>query len=105
MNTEEYGIYLLSAQWRQVAEKRKEIDGHRCVMCGSKGTQTNKLEVHHFSYKRVGNENPYVDLVTLCRNCHRDVHRLMDRITDENGRKGWKDSLPISNHILNNNNY
>lgn len=96
MNVEEYSVYLLSPEWKQVAEKRKTIDGHRCVMCGSKGTQTNKLEVHHFSYKRVGNENPYTDLVTLCRNCHRDVHRLMDRITDENGRKGWRDSLPLS---------
>ncbi len=96
MNTDNYIVYLQSADWKRVAEKRKEIDGYRCVMCGSKGTQTNKLEVHHFSYKRVGNENPYVDLVTLCRNCHKDVHRLMDRITDENGRRGWKDSLPLS---------
>lgn len=100
MNTDNYIIYLQSADWKRIAEKRKEIDGHVCVMCGSKGTQNNPLQVHHFSYKHVGNENPYTDLVTLCRNCHKDVHRLMDRVTDENGRKGWRDSLPISNHVI-----
>lgn len=96
MDTDTYIIYLQSADWRRIAEKRKEIDGHRCVMCGSKGTQTNKLETHHITYRNIGNEDVYKDLVTLCRNCHRDVHRLMDRITDENGRRGWKDSLPLS---------
>ena len=100
MTPDQYSVYLLSPEWRQVVEERKKIDGHRCVMCGSKGTQTNKLETHHITYRNIGNEDVYKDLVTLCRNCHKDVHRLMNRVTDENGRRGWKDSLPISNHVI-----
>ena len=96
MNVEEYSVYLLSPEWKRIAEKRKEIDGHRCVMCGSIGTQTNKLECHHVTYRNVGNEDVYKDVMTLCRNCHRAIHRAMNRVTDANGRKGWKDTMPLS---------
>lgn len=102
MTAEEYNTYLGSADWKLIAEKRKEIDGHRCVMCRSIGTMNNPLECHHITYRNIGNEDVYKDVMTLCRNCHKSIHRAMNRVTDESGRKGWKDSLPMSNHVLNN---
>ena len=100
MTPDQYSVYLLSPEWKQVAERRKAIDKYRCCMCGSRGTMNNPLEVHHVTYRSVGNENVYADLMTLCRSCHRSIHTAMSRITDENGRRGWKDSLPISNHVI-----
>lgn len=96
MTTEEYSIYLLSPEWKRIAEKRKEIDNHACCMCGCTGTMNNPLQVHHLSYRNVGNENVYTDVMTLCRICHKSIHKAMNRVTDANGRKGWKDTLPLS---------
>lgn len=89
-----YQDYLSSSQWREKARRRLQIDNFCCQMCGSRGSSANRLEIHHLSYKNIYQENPYRDLVTLCHVCHRSIHCVMNRITDESGRRGWKDSLP-----------
>ena len=89
MNDFDYEAYLKSEAWRKVANERLKIDHFTCVMCGSHGSPENPLETHHFNYRNLGHENPWLDLVTLCHTCHTLVTRLMNRVIDENGSRGW----------------
>lgn len=97
MNNEEYIQYLQSDKWKSIAAERMKIDGYRCQACGCKGTMTNALEIHHLSYKFLGQEEKRIfqDLVTLCHSCHKNVHAMMNRVTDAGGRRGWKDNRAI----------
>lgn len=97
MNNAKYREYLQSPKWKNIARQRMEIDGNKCVMCGSRGTTANPLEVHHLSYRYLYREENriYEDLVTLCHACHKQVHALMNRQTDPNGRHGWKDNYTV----------
>jgi len=61
-------LYYQTAHWRNKAKQRKEFDGWKCVQCHS----TESLETHHWRYE-LFNED-LLDLVTLCEQCHRDMH-------------------------------
>lgn len=92
MDTSEYGDYLKSDEWKAIAAERLKIDEYRCVMCGSRGTVENPLQVHHMKYTHIGNERPYIwtELLTLCYMCHKRTHAMMCRKTAPN-KYGWKD--------------
>jgi len=96
MNDKEYTAYLQSSKWRAIAKRRFEIDNYTCQMCGSRGTPNNPLEVHHLSYKHIGNEQDriYEDLETLCHTCHKLLHNAMNRKTAPN-RRGWSNNQTI----------
>jgi 5-methylcytosine-specific restriction endonuclease McrA len=66
-----YRAYLRSERWRRTREKRLRIDRYKCTKCQSPF----RLQVHHKTYERRGNENPRTDLVTLCAECHENEHR------------------------------
>lgn len=91
MTNEEYKAYLQSDKWKAIAEQRLKIDGYRCCACGSRGTPSNKLEIHHLSYAHLGHEESriYEDLCTLCHCDHKALHRVMERVTSPDGRRGW----------------
>ncbi len=93
----EYKRYLRTETWKHKKQEREKIDHHVCQICGSSGTRLNPLEIHHLSYRHIGNENIYTDLVTVCNSCHKGIHKMMNRVTNENGRRGWKDTLSCSN--------
>ncbi len=103
IGNEKYRKYLQSDKWRAIAKKRMQIDGYRCVMCGSAGTTGNPLSVHHLSYKWLYQEENriYQDLETLCFCCHKQIHRAMERITSPDGRRGWKDARIPQIHTYN----
>lgn len=104
MENEKYRQYLQSDKWRAISNKRMQIDGYRCVMCGSYGTSNNPLEVHHCSYRSLYEEQDriYQDLFTLCHCCHKSIHRAMERITSPDGRRGWKNNPRIPQiHVFN----
>lgn len=63
--TPEYLAYLDSPTWAKKRQEALERAGHKCQLCASIG----QLQVHHNTYKRLGNELP-TDLCVLCRNCH-----------------------------------
>lgn len=94
MTDKEYTAYLQTPQWKRIAYKRMVIDNFECQGCGSRGNTLNPLEVHHLSYRYLGNEESriYEDLVTLCHICHKTVHSTMNRVTSPSGRRGWKDN-------------
>lgn len=105
MTDSEYKAYLQSDKWAEICEQRRRIDRYRCCACGCAGTQVNPLEVHHLSYKHIGNEETriYEDLVTLCHSCHKLIHRAMERTTSPDGRRGWLDNARIPQvHVFTN---
>ncbi len=61
-----YEAYMKSSKWRWKAKARRKLDKYMCQACGARNT---KLDVHHVSYARLGNEN-MSDLITVCRECH-----------------------------------
>lgn len=92
-----YLEYLKSDKWKAIAHERMKIDKYTCQMCGCRGTTTNPLEVHHLSYKHLYNEQNriYEDLITLCHLDHRGIHKAMERVTNADGRQGWKSNPRI----------
>ena len=82
MNKSSYLRYLLTPEWRSLADQAKERDHYRCVYCGS----PDELEVHHKTYKRVGHEE-LDDLITLCHRCH-GIVTMAGRIGKFLGLKG-----------------
>ena len=94
--TQKYIDYLTSNEWKLKAQERQRIDGYKCQLCGSpKGDSI--LQVHHITYRTLYHEDIYKDLITLCIPCHKNIHKMMNRITDEHGTRGWRDTLSISN--------
>ena len=92
-----YLEYMKSDKWRSIAKQRMEIDNHMCAGCGCKGTAVNPLEVHHLSYSHLYNESGWIyeDLVTVCHACHKNLHRILERQTNAQGRRGWKNNPRI----------
>lgn len=83
MNTQDYYEYLASNKWlikkaeliNIYIKKNWQID---CYCCGS----TDNLQVHHFSYKHIGNEvlddERIWELTFMCRDCHKKWHFQKD---------------------------
>lgn len=68
----EYERYIHSAEWRQTANRRLELDNHICPVCGGEAT-----DVHHLTYERFGHE-AMDDMVSLCRMCHMQAESFYD---------------------------
>lgn len=66
---EDYQAYLRSPEWQERRQVALARAGHRCQLCYS----AKRLEVHHRTYERIGNED-LTDLITLCRACHQRHH-------------------------------
>ncbi len=76
----EYENYMDSYQWELVRNERiHRYDGGKCQMCGRGEADGVSLQVHHLSYERLGHENIGHDLVTLCVEDHKKIHRLYKR--------------------------
>ncbi|MDN3687393.1 HNH endonuclease [Cyclobacterium jeungdonense] len=68
---EEYNEYLSSEVWHYKRERVLKRDEKICRACGiNEATQ-----VHHLSYRFVGNE-PLFDLVSICARCHDKITQL-----------------------------
>ena len=46
-------------------------DNYTCQICGKKHT---RLEVHHIIYRSQGGTDDENNLITLCEDCHKDIH-------------------------------
>lgn len=64
-----YEEYLRSDHWQSIRPKAFERADNKCQLCSS----TDRLEVHHNTYKNRGHEKP-TDLVVLCKRCHSKFH-------------------------------
>lgn len=62
--------YLQSEAWQRKRYLVLKRDHWRCVYCGARATQ-----VHHLKYaKNIGRE-PIDWLVSICDECHKDIHK------------------------------
>ncbi len=57
-------------EWRQQRTSCLQRDGFACQHCAA----TENLHVHHWEPYRFSFDNSLENLVTLCADCHRDVH-------------------------------
>lgn len=71
----DYKKKLKDPRWQKKKSEIMMRDKFTCQLCGS---TENTLNVHHITYMRCKNGEPWScpdsDLVTLCENCHREVH-------------------------------
>jgi len=70
-----YKEYLQTPEWASMRIRMLKRAGFRCQLCNREG----KLNVHHRTYERRGNED-YADLIVLCGNCHAKFH---DKLVEE----------------------
>lgn len=83
MQSEFYKEYMKSDEWKNRCEQRIRIAGNKCEMCGRlERNCRNGLQIHHITYRRLGHENVYTDLICLCGGCHIKIHRYYDRIRE-----------------------
>jgi hypothetical protein len=68
-----YNAYLASPEWQAKRALVLKRDGFICQECFSRPAS----QVHHLSYKHLGDE-PLDDLLSLCRICHQRIHREKD---------------------------
>lgn len=66
-----YAEYLKTPHWQQVRKTSLEKSGLRCQVCNS---SNRKLNVHHRTYERLGEELE-ADLIVLCEVCHELFHK------------------------------
>ena len=79
-----YYEYIKSERWQI---KRKEFYSSKmykhlkgtgkwnCYCCCRNDVP---LDLHHRTYKRLGNERINIDFVPVCRSCHNEIHALFD---------------------------
>lgn len=65
-----YKQYIKSDEWKVKRESAIKNANGKCQLCGK---DTSFFDVHHNSYKNLGNE-PLSDIVALCSGCHKDYH-------------------------------
>lgn len=70
-----YYEYLQSDHWQETRQQALDRAGNACQLCKS----TDRLDVHHNTYERLGRELPQ-DLIVLCHDCHGRFHHKMDAI-------------------------
>ena len=66
-----YREYLQTPEWQKKRRRQLFLANYRCQVCN---TSEGKLEVHHRTYARRGNELPS-DLIVLCEKCHVLFHK------------------------------
>jgi hypothetical protein len=66
-----YNAFLLSPYWKDQKSKFYLSHLKQCRACDS----VKNLNLHHATYERMGVEREG-DLVCLCKDCHKEVHKI-----------------------------
>ena len=64
-------LRLDATNYRELHRQVLERDGWRCQVCGS----MQQLQVHHLKYRSQLGGDEEQNLITLCAECHEQVHR------------------------------
>lgn len=75
----QYSNYMRSKHWRKFRKKMWKQKPHRCWICNM---ETQKLDLHHKTYKNLGNEKAN-QVIFLCRPCHSKLHRTLWKNTNK----------------------
>lgn len=73
-----YKAYLHTLHWQNKRKHIYKIRNYTCEMCGCKIKKGQSYNIHHKTYKRVGNEKDS-DLMLLCPDCHTLLHAKQNR--------------------------
>lgn len=76
-----YVNYLKSKHWQNL---RDRLIGDKKV-CSACGYVVPVVQLHHMSYERLGHELDS-DLVALCPNCHKLVHKAKDGVYEKSNK-------------------
>lgn len=74
-----YRDYLKTEHWQEFRRFALKRAGYRCQLCNAKNC---RLDVHHRTYERIGDENPN-DVFVLCVPCHERFHGIDGEVSDE----------------------
>lgn len=92
---------LYPPNWAQLAESVKQRDGQRCQNCTAAGPV---LHAHHIVPLSRGGSNATTNLVTLCEQCHSQIHPHMRRGIIAKSPGFWtpfpREAIPASNLSL-----
>jgi 5-methylcytosine-specific restriction endonuclease McrA len=72
-----YLKYMKSEAWREKREESLRLHDFTCGDCGKR--LFGALDVHHLTYRRLGNER-MSDLLPLCHGCHNLRHKRKIRV-------------------------
>src|SRR5579885_1010625 len=78
-HSQEYTHYINSPEWKKRRAHLLQAAGYRCQVCRHPKLPS-KLQVHHLTYERLGNELSG-DLVVVCTECHPKLDRIRQRHT------------------------
>ena len=69
--------YLKSDAWEKKRGETFFYHGDKCEICFEGDWRDGKdINIHHATYKNIGQENCLTELVVLCRQCHDKIHKL-----------------------------
>ena len=75
--------------WRGLNKEAKIRDNHMCGVCGYE----ENLDVHHIvPWARV-QEHKLDNLITLCKDCHKEMHKLIRELKFEDYKKQLNENL------------
>ena len=107
-----YRAYLRTRAWhwrrqRWIRDRRKEGYEPACQVCGVRLETAGTLDLHHVSYAGVieGPDGRWIageadaDLVPMCRDHHRRLHRMMDRRGEFYGWDRGRATVVIIAHL------
>lgn len=89
----DYSKYLQTPHWQRLRERLKRSSRWECYSCGS----TERLQVHHKTYDRLGHER-LSDLVVLCEICHSKIHT--GELSIENEKVGKMERVHVSKNMV-----
>lgn len=71
-----YSEQLDTPQWKAFREFIFVVRGHKCEVCG----KPTKLQIHHLHYvaNRFAWEYLPNDVIVVCNDCHRNIHKIKD---------------------------
>lgn len=75
-----YRLYLQTDHWKRIRIKTYEYYQHRCHWC-HKELALMEVNVHHLKYKNKWCEVPGIDVILLCRDCHKHIHKIKPKKT------------------------
>ena len=81
-----YTEYLMTQHWRCLRKIIYELKKQKCQKCHK---EIQEYNVHHLTYKRIGNER-ITDLQLLCYDCHERIHLSKDEKIDKEKTKKRK---------------
>ena len=70
-----YLEYMDSREWIEKKQEYWDSEGYSCKVPGCE--VESRLEVHHWTYSRLGNED-IRDLVGVCKRHHQEIHQVRD---------------------------